>query len=168
MTVSATLIVPYVTLAVLLPYICSQTLNVLSSISLPSCAGNIRPQYKFSWKVYKGIKYIQSLVSTSKDPNVFKLAPYALDVTSETYLIQLEVSSPKDAFAPILAITQVSVTPAGVKAVITGGSSVVINYKKTLTLDASSSLDLNMNSPTEASELSYQWTCSQTAPNLIV
>ena len=118
--------------------------------------------------MYKGIKYIQSLVSTSKDPSVFKLAPYALDVTFETYLIQLEVSSPKDAFTPIVANTQVSVTPAGVKAVITGGSSVVINYKKTLSLDASSSLDLNMNSPTEASELSYQWTCSQTAPNLLV
>ena len=165
-TVSATQIIPYVTLNGPSSVYRSDALNVLTSISLPSCAveKGIRPKYIFTWKVYKGITYIPSLVSTSNDPSMFKLAPYALELTSDTYTIQLIVTSPTNAFNDTITKTQVVVTPAGVTATIAGGSSIVIGYKKNLTLDASASVDLNVNYPTEKSTLSYLWTCTQTAP----
>ena len=163
--VSSILIVPYVTLNGPCSIYRTQVLNVLSSVTLPSCATDIRPKYKFTWKVYKGITYMPLLVSNSKDPSVFKLSSYALDLTSETYTIQLIVSSPTNACPEVTTKTQLAITPAGVTATIAGGSSVVIGYKKTLTLDASSSLDLNVNYPTEKSVLNYLWTCTQTTPH---
>lgn len=149
----------------------SQPLFLLTSTSLPACVSAVSTTYSYKWSVYDGETYLPSLISESKDPSMFKLSPYVLQL-AHVYKVVVEVSSSNSALSPSNAHVTVQLQSSGVQAVVAGGSSRVFGAKQTIVLDASASIDLNYPvspsvglSSQPGVALFYSWTCSQIYPS---
>jgi hypothetical protein len=140
-------------------------LTLFATATFPGCVQNTSslPLY-FSWKVYDGLTYVPSITSTSSDQRYFKLIPYALDA-NKVYTVSVDVSYvPGGVAAKSLgfASSKVWTGQSGVTAVIGGGPSRVVGALAPVVLDASSSVDVDY--PTQSSQLSYVWSCQQFTP----
>jgi hypothetical protein len=107
-----------------------------------------------------------ALRSVSQNAAVFKLPAYSLEAGTE-YDIVLSVNSTRSAVSSTASVRILSAS-AGVAAILSGGSRLYAQVGDTITVDGSSSYDLD--SPVSAAAaaaaagLSFQWSCVQTAP----
>ena len=143
-----------------------QEANFFASAALPACAGSaaLKTSLEYSWKLYKDVIYEQSILSTSKDPRYFKVAPYSLSAQT-TYTIQVVVTVPTpNGLNPIQSSASATFQTgtSGVIARISGGLLQTVSLSFPLTLDASTSYDIDY--PLEPKRLSYVWTCSEMSP----
>ena len=145
----------------------SATLVLNSNAFTQSCADVVSAaNLQYTWVVRRvlgnGAFVNTGLRSASQSPTVFRLAPFALNVSS-SYEITLTVTTPQlqSAFSSVV----VSVTPANVVAVLQGGSPRYMRLGETLVLDASKSYDQDKaNKVGRAAGLSYYWSCVKLSP----
>ena len=150
----------------------SQTIELVADAVLPACAstGIGSRRLTFDWKVYKGVQFLQSIKSTSKDARIFRLDPNTLDAAS-SYTIQVLVTAnalniKKKPFST--ATVTVNVGEQGVIAIISGGLQQSRSINAIATIDASPSYDqdYNMLSSNGVGDgrndgLTYAWKCSK-------
>ena len=139
---------------------------------IPKCAGVVvdpnAPLDKlvYEWKVFRGTQYMSpadypALVSTSKDPRYFKLAPFVLSI-STVYTVEVTTRTDEPDGARATYKVDVEVGSAGVEASILGGSSRSGSTKADVFFE-SGSYDLDYPSDTNA--LTFLWECTETFPN---
>lgn len=100
--------------------------------------------------------------SSSIDPRTFSLAPYMLQA-GKTYSVEFtaKTAATSKYSATSTTITgSLSILSGKIVAVISGGSTRLIPVDSSFVLDASSSYDENVVSPT----LTYKWSCSVQSP----
>jgi hypothetical protein len=106
---------------------------------------------------------VDTMRSVSQSPAVFKVPPYILMVGAE-YTITLAVMSASSGLSG-MSVVKVTVTSAGLSAVLSGGSRQYAQVADTVTLDASGSSDLDYPDRVGAGAgLLFSWKCVQTAP----
>lgn len=140
-----------------------KSVSLFAVASFPLCSGDTSDlTLTYSWKVYRGITFITSIVSTSRNPRHFKLNPYTLESNTE-YTIEARVSATSGtstltgtASYPLL------IGQAGVEVVISGSSQRTVFLSDSFSLDASASSDLDNPS---TSVLQYQWDCVEISPS---
>ena len=137
----------------------SQALNVFAQASFPSCATST-PSLTYAWSLFAGATVQYNIISFAKDPRFYRLSGYQLSA-STSYLLRVSVSTAGSIGS--LATTQVviNVGVAGVSAVISGGAVQTFGAGSTVSLDASSSTNLDYSDTV----LSYNWACVQLFPN---
>ena len=165
---------------VLLRKMRSEALSLFALASIPACAianetidqQKYPLQISYQWGTFRGFEFMQALPSTSNDPKVFRIEPYSLE-PGFRYSITVLATVTKGLLASTsLARVVVDVTPAGVKALIVGGSSRTISLAYDLiTMDGSPSVDLDYPDGKYDTDflpdqglLSYNWTCVEYAP----
>ena len=133
----------------------------------PDCVVTENVLLSYSWNVYKERTYVPSLVSESLDPRHFKLSAYKLDAGT-TYTFQVTVTVKSDISGLELRVIdgvasfQVQMGVSGVTARISGPSSIKTSASYEVTLDASSSRDLDFP---QSESLVFAWTCLQLSPS---
>ena len=141
------------------------SLNVSQSLSLEgvgkasSCASSTQLTYFWSISL-TGTSSAQPVVfsSTDRDPRKLTLPPYTLQAMSQ-YKVLLTVASGSGSKS--VASTIVYVNSDVVTAVIAGGSYRSIPTDGTFSLDASGSLDMNIDPKKSSSaSLDFMWTCT--------
>jgi hypothetical protein len=147
------------------------TLELFGNASLPPCisssinftANPLKTEYK--WSIYQNTSYLPDLESYSRDPRYFKLYPYKLNPAT-IYTVKLTVSLNSLTNVNLIqgvAVYTLNVGKSSVKALIKGGNVLVVNSLQAVTLDASSSYDLDY--PNDLSKVSFSWSCFQYFPN---
>ena len=133
----------------------------------PDCVVTENVLMSYSWNVYKERTYVPSLVSDSLDPRHFKLSAYKLDAAT-TYTFQVTVTVKSDISGLELRVVdgvasfQVQMGVSGVTARVSGPSSIKTSASNEVTLDASSSRDLDFP---QSESLVFAWTCLQLTPS---
>eukprot|EP01040_Poterioochromonas_malhamensis_P025073 gene25073-31186_t len=120
---------------------------------------------RYGWTVYDGIFPVTTLASSSNDPRHFVLDAYSL-TPGRNYTVKVLASAqnPVNNFTVFgTAAFTFLVGRSSVAAVITGGSERTISVNQSVTLDASTSYDLDY--PSQTSTLTYVWSCLMTLPN---
>lgn len=140
-----------------------QSLNLFASAILPSCQSQSaisQQPLTYTWRMYKGVTYDSSLVSTSLDPRVFSIPAYSLNNNTQ-YAVKVTVST---GFSSATAQVIVQIGASGVVASISGGQLRTISPYTTpsLILDASKSYSLDF--PNHPEYLTYQWKCIDYTP----
>ena len=115
----------------------SQTLSILSTVSLSSCVPPMPVKYK--WFVQLSGQST-AIISTSTDPRTFSLSSYSLKVDN-TYTIILNATTGTSTASESV---QVYVAQGPVTAVVRGGYAQSIPLDQELILDASISQDANV------------------------
>ena len=135
----------------------SASFTLTASVSIPSCATSMTTA-SFSWRVYNDSSAAPwlGLQSTSVDPKSFAAPAYTL-AKGHTYRFTVTVTL-SGSIGYSSASTSVYVAPAPVVALISGGSNRVVVQGSPLLLDASQSIDGNID-PTQPQGLLFQWTC---------
>ena len=118
----------------------------------------------FVWIVRINGRRMVDFVSSSRDPSLFSLPAYAMEV-GETYNIQVVVSRPGTQLHSTDSV-DVVVQPGPLKAKIFGALSVEVGINETYLLDAGASRDEDLRDG-EASTLAYTWTCMQMEPRIL-
>lgn len=138
-----------------------QSLSLFALAVPSSCSANSTSNLIYSWSVYQGATFDRTLVSRSLDPRFFNLATYTLDILT-SYLVQVKLSLPSNPTSYI-ASAQVTVVvgQSGVTASLIGGSTRTVSVSDEVTIDASSSLDVDY--PTTGT-LTFQWSCFEKSP----
>jgi hypothetical protein len=139
----------------------NNSISIFSSASLPSCPGVAQNKIYYTWEIYKGTSFQSELVSISRDPRYFKLDSYTLDSNS-VYTAVVTVNTGINTNFSSTSI-RIEVGYSGVSALIKGGASRIFSSTSSISLDASSSYDIDY--PTDNTLLSYSWTCSEINPN---
>ena len=141
------------------------SLRAVAKIS--SCAGEVSTMgLTYTWKIYLGSLYLTEIVSTSKDPRVWKIDPFTLESNTE-YTVQVTaVGYSADGIQPPISTNYVllQIGQSGVYAELAGGGSQVISRSATTILDGSSSYDLDASSDSP-SVLYYKYDCVLYSPN---
>ena len=135
----------------------SQTIRLVAEASLSSCLVNATTLFQYDWAVYRGATFLESVSSTSPQPSIFKLSPYSLD--SATFYTVVMTVTAGDASTVVTKALELG--EAGVLAKLSGGSSRVVSVLDDISLDASTSL--NIDYPEE--ELNFSWECSEISPS---
>jgi len=130
-----------------------QPLSLQSEILVSNCSKS--EERSFTWRVYKNFVYVRSLQSESRDPLRMLLSPYRLQVET-TYQFQVTVTTSSG--QSNTALSEVFVRSAPVRAILSGGSRRSIALNQALTLDASTSVDLDAD-PLSQSHLRFSWSC---------
>ena len=137
-----------------------QKLNVVVNATMSSCSSqSVSKTLSYKWGLYSGLVFLSSLTSASNDPRTFSLAANVLTV-STTYTLTATVTTSTG-----LSTSQsvlVSVGRSGVRAQIAGGDKLSASSLSPLTLDASSSYDLDGLS---TKGYAFNWTCIEYSPN---
>ena len=129
-------------------------LTVTVNVGLPSCIANSPITYK--WKVFKGLTYVPSIISSSGDPQKMVLSPYTLEAGA-TYSIYVTAKSSGSAKGS--AIVTIFAEESSVFVDISGPSSLRIPFNQSLELDASSSA-IKDQLPGISNEVFLSWTCT--------
>ena len=139
-----------------------KALFLATTATVPTCSGAKNIPITFNWKVYRDREY-QEIKTSSKDSRYLKLPAYSLQASS-TYIMQ---ASALVSFSGLYGQTYstasvtVIVGSAGVQAVIDGGLYRSALVTTAISLDASSSYDIDSRS---GSSLSYLWACVSYSP----
>jgi sugar lactone lactonase YvrE len=153
----------------------SQTLSVMTSISLKSCSGSISSSdlsYSWSVVVFSSSSSLSAVVpftaaSTSKDPTRYLLSSYTLAAGS-VYEVSIKVSYLNVAFST--AAVQIIVKKGNLIATIKGNTQQAVRVKELISLDASKSYDEDYGNTAAgivASRLLVSWSCYQLQPTLV-
>jgi hypothetical protein len=95
----------------------------------------------YTWAVFKDGSQDYTVKSTSKQFNKFTLDPYSLSVNS-LWTFTLTVIDTTTTLSSVDSIA-VNVVHGNIVAVILGGATTAVQFKGNLTLDASTSVDLD-------------------------
>jgi len=141
-----------------------QPLSLFCQAKVPTCAGAapVVVPLTFTWALYKGPLLQGGVTSVSKDPRMFRLAPYAL-AASTTYTLQVTVAQADDASVFTTDTVAVQVGTSGLQAAIVGGASRKASSTDTILVDASASYDVDYPA-LGAANLVFTWSCVQTSP----
>ena len=119
--------------------------------TLPFCGDSVLPtSLNSTWTVMNGVGSKVKVVSQSRDPSVFLLAPYALDIA--TYTVKVRVVGTHGGQATSASVSVV-VMPGPVVAVVAGGSSRTVPASGPILLDGSESYDSNEPNHASAGEV---------------
>ena len=138
-------------------------LSLYSDAFVAQCDGSRSTKflsYDWSISVESESQASISIVSTSIDPTVFRLAPFSL-IPNTVYSVSAVVSSSSSNTQATSSVT-VIVVPGAIVSIIAGGGiqSLLRIVGQTLILDASNSFDEDSSLTT----LTYRWTCTQSTP----
>jgi hypothetical protein len=144
-------------------------LSLSSNSFTQSCTGTISyANLRSSWLIQEvsatgALLSVAGLRSTSQNPAVFRLNPYALSVGS-LYQISLNATA-LVSFESATASVFVDVQPANIVASIVGGTPKSYKQGDPFTVDASRSYDEDVAVRTGAAAgLKFEWSCIQSAP----
>ena len=136
----------------------SDSLQLFASASVPSCVNVSSLALTYSWKVFIDQDYLPYITSKSRNDRVFFLPSNSLNALT-TYTIQVTVTT-ESGFSNSDFI-RVFVERSGVRALIAGGSQRTVSSGEPLTVDASSSEDIDY---TNSSNLIFSWSCFISEP----
>jgi hypothetical protein len=112
------------------------------------------------WSIsMNGVDQGSKLQSTSKNTNIFRLAPFTLIVNS-LYMFTYTVRSLADMSAASTSIV-VNVQATELQANVAGATTKTVRAMEVFTVDASSSVDMDTG---DNAGLSFMWSCSQVSP----
>jgi hypothetical protein len=141
----------------------NQDLSVRASASYLSCAGTsmISSNLKYTWSLTdSGAGVTMSYSSRVKDQAVYYLPKYMLTPTTYTIsvtVVRTDITSP----TPVSYSVSVTVLSSGLKASIYGGDIQSVRAGQSIRLDASGSVDNDVQDSSLASVgLSYAWVCN--------
>jgi hypothetical protein len=132
----------------------SQPLNLLGLGKVSGCSSSASLSYQ--WTVTLNGANVP-LKSTNLDPRKLTLPAYSLKAQSQ-YKVLLTVTASGGSAAT--TSTVVYVNSDIIKAFIAGGSYRSVPVDATLLLDASASVDINVNPLAVSGNLSYTWSCT--------
>jgi len=137
--------------------------KLISSAAVSYCDGTTSSSgITYSWSITKNSLPVTSIASYSKSPKNFGIPKYTLDALS-TYVFTVTVS--KSMLSSNYSVN-VAVGQAGVLAKIAGGSSLSKRSSDVIFLDASSSINYDVDGVTGArAGLSFLWGCIEYSPN---
>jgi len=114
----------------------------------------------YSWQVFLNNNMQPNIISESRDISKFKLSPFKL-VSSNIYEIRLTVTN--KAQKNVTTNTFITVLKGNIIASIKGPSTQSVISGDSIVIDASSSIDLDIDSNTG---LLYSWSCIRILPSL--
>ena len=134
----------------------SADLTLTSLATVPNCLSGVAVSY--SWSVQNDSSFsVRSFVGVStKLPRVLSISPYSLSY-GHSYVYTVTAAIPGSTVTGSASV-RVYVSRDSVVASIAGGSNRVVSANTPLILDASSSVDKNVN-PSLPSSLGFQWSC---------
>jgi len=146
-----------------------QPVNLYATATLPLCYSNpssTNNGFSYSWQVFDGVT-ATSVTSESLDDRTLKLSPYVLS-PSKMYKVQVQavLLSSKGAKTGEIkgtASVQINTGVSGISALIYGGTTRTISISEVLSIDASSSYDIDFPSDS-SSILKYKWSCISISP----
>ena len=115
----------------------------------------------YTWQIYKNY-VLRAIKSESKDPRKLIVKGYELK-SGVTY--QCKVTATTASGSSSSAVVDVYIEPGAIKVEVAGGSVRMAAIDKPLLLDASGSVDLNVDpiKQTITSDLTFAWSCTVTA-----
>ena len=132
----------------------------VTAVGVPSsCATDKQLHYKYT--LYRSFVF-DNKQSTSVNPRNFKLPGYTLD-TGFAYQLYVEVATNSGSTAS--AVLEIFVESNILKPSVYGGYSRFIPEDQSLVLDGSESMDLNFQTPEEAT-FTFVWNCNYLTPSL--
>ena len=141
-----------------------KSVTFFASTVLTSCDGveQNSTSLQYTWTLYFGLTPVTGISSTSIDTRFFEIAPYSL-ASSTMYTLRVVVSM-QGGNSPISASDSVSfsVGASGIRAIISGGVAQKANTFDAITLDASSSFDIDYP---QNFNLFYTWQCVVYSPS---
>lgn len=145
----------------------SQALSVLGYASVAECGGKLSTKnLVYSWQLYQGSTLLSGdqYKSTSVDPRLFRLAPYALSIGTLYNVIFTATSTQYGTYSS--SSTTVSVSSGTLTPRLSTGTSVGLRKSENLVIDASSSVDENINYAGGEinANLVYTFTCTTVSP----
>ena len=134
----------------------ASAITLTAFVSVPLCAASMTAS--FYWSIYNDSSTAQwrGLQSTSVDPKAFAVPAYTL-LQGHTYRFRV-VATLSESAGNSSTTVSIYIAPAPVVAVISGGSNRVVVQGSPLLLDASQSVDGNID-PTKPQGLFFKWTC---------
>jgi len=136
-------------------------LQLFASASLLQCGKVINGDLSYKWRAYNGFQLVDSFSTASLDPRTFLLTPYTLDANS-VYTFQVTVSIIGFPKQSAIASVEVRVGLSGVSATILGGSGLTWSTSADLTLNATTSYDIDYPN---VQSLRFSWRCLLYSPN---
>jgi hypothetical protein len=145
-----------------------QSLMLSSDAFVTQCtpSGSIRTSsnLKYEWSIQKESSSVsESISSLARAPNMYKLASYSLQ-TRTVYTVTLSVLNTRDIISSTTSI-QVYVSSSDIVAVISGGGDRSLLPGQTITVDASTSYDMDLNS-FEVPQFKFSWSCYSVKPSI--
>jgi len=140
-----------------------QQLNVFAHVN-PSRCGNLSSSpMLFEWSVFEGSVLSSSIANQGKDPRFLRLNPHTL-IPGMTYtlFVQVTVVTSTKSVVTTDARRVLLVGRSGVKAKISGGSTITTMQSDAFVLDGSSSYAIDNPG---AGSLSFYWNCVMISPN---
>ena len=137
----------------------SSSLTVRTSVQRSSCAENYAVSYQ--WFIYDINNKAIDFKQLSNDPAILLLSPYAL-VGGQIYTVFVyATASATQNYGEVTtsALSTINVRNSNLKANINGGYQRIVVPQSELQLDATSSIDMNIQNQ-KSSVLLYSWSCS--------
>jgi hypothetical protein len=134
----------------------TSSLSLTSSVSVVICGEQVVTQLQYSWKVAlqsTPFTYL-SVVSTSKDPSIFSLSPYAL-TAGNTYVVYVNATAPANHMTGHSSVT-VQVLASNVITTLNPSTNQLLKEGQSLLIDGSQSFDPDALS----AKLTYTWMCN--------
>ena len=139
----------------------STEVSVTAQASIPYCLSSTQPIVTYKWSVFNDSSSTaySALTSTSQDPKVFTVPPYSLLIGhSYRFVVTVSVNGTKGIISSASASASVFVLSSPVTATISGGFNRVVSQSTLLTLDASQSVDGDVD-PEDPQGLTFLWSC---------
>ena len=151
-------------------------LSLTTHAILQRCDGHLAySTFEYTWLVYPngydetiaGGGALTSISTTSNDPGILQVSPHVL-LANYFYSIEVSVLDIYTLQTVVSPSVLVFVVPGNVVGVIAGGTQLSMRYLSTLEIDGSESYDEDVAGGASDSNLTYKWTCVQTAPSYSV